>query len=327
MVWNPFKSRKRYDCERAALYQPPNDVLYVILPYFNYCHFERRKTLFLEFVERIKTNQNIRIIVSEATFASEKFQLPKNIDGVYMHFGFITNHHIWIKENLINLAISKLPQNWKYVAWIDADLTFLNPNWAINTMQKLCEYHVVQLFHTAVNMGPNGEAMKIDRSFAYMHRESGHEWVKTYKYGFWHPGFAWAMRRDAYDQLGGLIDFGILGSGDHHMALAFIGKVDCSHPHNISKDYATKLMEFQTRAYNLELGYVPGTILHHWHGRLEDRKYVERWQILTKGIYMPRVDVYKNNQGLIQLTPAGMRLAEKITNYFIERKEDNMNTS
>jgi hypothetical protein len=39
---------------------------------------------------------------------------------------------------------------------------------------------------------------------------------------FWHPGFAWACTRKAYDKMEGLYDLSILGSGDHNMALSLI---------------------------------------------------------------------------------------------------------
>lgn len=301
-----------------------DELLYIILPYFNYCKYENRKRLFLDFLERIRGVDNIRPVIVEATYHKDEFQLPENIPGTFMHLGFHTKDRIWLKENLINLAIKKLPEDWKYVAWVDADVTFLNEKWVEDTVQALKgSYDVVQMFQSCVFMGPNGDAMKIERSFGYMHCESEQTYTRTYKYGFWHPGMTWACTRAAYEQMGGLVDFGILGSGDHHMALAFIGKVELSHPGNVSKDYATNLHEFQERCKGMRLGYVKGTILHHWHGRLEDRKYRERWDILTKNVYMPRLDVLKNGQGLIQLTARGSRLSPEITQYFADRKEDN----
>lgn len=320
MGWGIFK---RQDAQAVG----GNHYLYIILPYFNYCRFENRKKLFLDFLERVKLNPMIRVVVVEATLAGEEFQLPKNLEGVFMHLGYVTRDTIWIKESLINLGVSKLPKGWKYVAWVDADLTFLNPKWAEDTIITLRKKDVVQLFQTCVNMGPDNEAMKIDKSFGYMHCDSGHTWIKTHKYGFWHPGFAWACTHKAYEKMGGLIDWGILGSGDHHMALALIGKADISCPGNISNDYKKKLLEFQERVSSLSLGYVKGTILHHWHGRIEDRKYVDRWKILTSAVYVPSVDIYKNQEGLVQLTTSGKRMSQSIRDYFHERNEDNMKTT
>ena len=113
-----------------------------------------------------------------------------------------------------------------------------------------------------------------------------------------------------------------MGSGDRHMALALIGKVEYSHPGNISADYASKLKEFQEKCDGLTLGYVKGTIIHHWHGRIEDRKYQERWNILTKGVYEPSNDLIYDKNGVIQLSDKGKHLREQFSNYFQGRNED-----
>lgn len=45
---------------------------------------------------------------------------------------------------------------------------------------------------------------------------------------YWHPEFAWACNRYAYDKMEGILDFGILGSGDNVMCDTFINCVDMS---------------------------------------------------------------------------------------------------
>lgn len=328
----PYTIPKSY---QNSLYDSPtpdfhvkqsDETLYVILPFFNYCFFQRRTELFEKFVQHISCKKNIRIVIVEGIEHGEKGQLHKNTtnDSILYHISVETKHRIWLKENLINIGIQHLPKDWKYVAWIDADLGFLNNYWVEDTIQALNEYDIVQLFHTCANLGPEGEIMKVDKSFGYMYLKSGKAYTKTYKYGFWHPGFAWACTRKAYDTMAGLIDWGILGSGDHHMALALIGKVDCSHPGNIHSSYARKLKEYEQRVRPLKIGYVVGTIVHYWHGRLEDRKYRERWDILTENKYSPDEDIFKTKGGVIQLTLSGLRLQESIHEYFIGRREDNM---
>lgn len=296
--------------------------LYVILPYFNYCKYKSRTKLFLEFIRRIQHNHSIRIIVVEGTPKGTAFDLPIFNDDIFLHIKVELADRVWIKENLINLAIKNLPKEWYYVAWIDADLTFLNEHWVDETIKQLKTVDIVQLFEIAMNLGPNGETLKIDKGFVYQYLKSGKEYTKTYKYGFWHPGYAWACNRLAYEKMGKLIDFGILGSGDHHMALAWIGKVECSHPGNIHLDYMLALKSYQDRCKELKLGYVPGSILHHYHGSIADRRYQERWQILTKNNYSPFKDIAYKENGLMYLTESGKRLQEPIDDYFKGRRED-----
>lgn len=301
----------------ACLRRSPEETLYVILPYFNFCNFKRRRNLFIEFVKQIQGTKGIKIVVSEALGPNP---LPNM--GVFDHFGFETDSPIWLKENLINMAIRRLPKGWKYVAWIDADITFLNQNWVRDTVTELESYDVVQLFQTCVNLGPKNEALKIDKSFGYMHRDSGTPYVPSARYGFWHPGYAWACTRRAWLQMDGLIDWAILGSGDRHMCLAWIGRVKDSAPGNIHPNYKAWLEEYECRCEGLEVSYIEGTILHHWHGRLEDRKYRERWDILTKNKFDPMADIGQTDSGLVQLSNSGWRLEKELLDYFIGRRED-----
>jgi hypothetical protein len=288
--------------------------LYVILPYFNFCGFKRREKLFLEFVERI-IKYPVRIVIVSAGGLPHCLPVFKHIEVGY-------RDQMWVKENLINIAIRRLPKNWKYVAWIDADITFLNEKWVQDTIDELETFDIVQLFHTAAHLGSTQEITKVDKSFGYMHTKSGQEYSKTDKYGFWHPGFAWACTKKAYQKMGGLLDWAILGSGDRHLALALIGKVEWSAPGNISDTYLQLLRNFQKACKGLTLSYIPGTILHHWHGSLENRKYRERWDILTSNKFDPVMDLDYTSQGLIHFTDNGRRLIYDVSKYFMDRRED-----
>jgi hypothetical protein len=311
-ILTPSQSTEKYEEDEA---------LYVLLPYFNYCGYAKRRQLFIEFVERL-SDSKIRIVVIEAKETGKDYDLPNNLKNVYLHIRLTTSDQIWIKENLVNIGIHRLPSTWKYMAWVDADITFLNRNWVTDTIEQLKQHDVVQLYHTCVNLGPDDQAMKIDTSFFYMYKQSGKDYHPAAKYGFWHPGYAWGLSKKAYTQIGGLIDFGILGSGDRHMALAFIGLVKYSHPGNIHPAYIRKLLEFEKRCHGLSVNFVPGTILHHWHGKLANRKYVERWQILTKNKYDPDNDIEYTKNGILQLTENGKRLTKELKQYFEGRQED-----
>ena len=291
------------------------DPLYIVLPYFNYCGFKRRKELFIDFVERYK---NLKLIVVEVLGPAPLGTLP-----VYKHIKVSSDSKIWLKENLINIGAKSLPNNWKYMACVDADLLFLNQNWVQETITELQQADVVQLWRSAVNLGPQGETIKVDKSFAYMFIESGTQWAPSDKYGFWHPGYAWACTRKAYDKMGGLIDWAILGSGDRHMAMALAGLADKSCPGNVHTNYLVLLKIFQNRIRHFKTSWVDGTIIHFWHGSFADRRYKERWDILTKNNFDPFQDIGLSEKGLMQLTDDGRRFENLLEDYFIGRKEDN----
>lgn len=313
------------------LLEHPANTLYVILPYFNYCSYARRKQLFLEFVARYSAMPGVALIVVEAARQGKAFELPNPIPGVRAHFRVITHDPLWLKENLINIGVSRLPREWRYMAWIDADITFLNERWAEDTRNILAANPnmVLQMFQTSANMGPEGEILKIDKSFAfqYLNGTQAPSVAANSKYTDWHPGYAWACSHTAYVAMGGLIDWAILGSADRHMALAIIGSALGSCPGQMTDDYRSRLSEFQARckSANLKIGVLKGSILHHWHGRMCDRKYRERWNILVTHAYDPTQDLVRSHRcGLLQFTEKGRRMVPDLDAYFLGRQEDNM---
>jgi hypothetical protein len=85
------------------------------------------------------------------------------------------------------------------------------------------------------------------------------------------------------------------------------------------------LLTWQDRAnthIRQNIGYMPGTIYHHWHGRKKDRRYVERWQILLKHGYDPDQDLQRDWQGLYRLSDKGLRMRADLREYFHIRNED-----
>jgi len=291
--------------------------LYVVLPYFNFCGFKRRRDLFIQFVERYAKTPGLRLVVVEAMGPAALGPLQ-----VHEHIRLTSDSRVWLKENLINLGVKALPKDWKYLAWIDADLEFLNRDWVQETIRGLQRADVVQLWRTAVNLGPHGEAIKVDKSFAYMFVGSGTDWVASDKYGFWHPGYAWACTRAAFQKMGGLPDWAILGSGDRHLAMSLAGLGQTSCPGTIHENYKMMLKLYERGLKNFKVSWVDGTIIHYWHGSFTDRKYRERWDILVKNSFDPFEDIGYTDEGLVQLTQKGRRFEKYLDDYFMGRRED-----
>ena len=237
---------------------------------------------------------------------------------------------LWHKENLINLAVQRLPSDWQYVAWVDGDVEFLRADWADEACHMLQHHMIIQLFENAIDMGPNGEAFATHTSFASAFEKGTlrRDAVQRARYGFpFHPGFAWAARREAFEMLGGLLDVGILGSSDHHMAWALAGDALATAPKTIASGYKRRVLEWQDRATRHirgDLGYMRGTILHHWHGKKRDRRYADRWDILINHGFDPDKDLKRDWQGLWQFTSRGERMRNDIRAYFRSRTEDSI---
>jgi hypothetical protein len=295
--------------------------LHVITVISNPCQYARRYILAREFIKRMEQEQDIIVYVVELTYWDHKYYVTKK--GNKRHLQLRGDIPLWHKENMINIGVKKLlPPNWKAFAWIDADVEFENASWASDALKVLNGYKdVIQLFSHAIDMDKNKYAMSIFPSF-------GFQYSKGFNYGgsginMWHPGFAWAMTRKAYEKLGGLYEKSILGAGDHNMSFSFIGYPLKSLNEATTQDYKDSVLEFYEKSKNLRLGYIPGLIRHYFHGSKKNRKYSERWKILVDKCYTPSIHLTKNKDELLVPSssfPKG--LADDIMKYFSERNED-----
>lgn len=354
----------------------PKDVvehpLYVVLVCFNVQRYKQRWKLYRDTVGRIRQAGAIPITV-EAAINDREFALedhgnpgPLTHDGRYKSYGpppvlpaaslppsrdgqdylkirVREYQELWLKENLFNLAVQHLPPDAKYVAFVDADTGFLRPDWVSETLHKLQQFHVVQMFSTAVDLSPTYDPLMVHRGFMWSHyNKLPAAWAKgrAPAYGSdeaneklargvnsWHPGFAWAWRREALDLVGGLLDFAVLGAADHHMALALIGHAEMSYPRDVHLNYARGVLEWQRLASKYikgNVGFVDGTLAHYWHGAKANRRYKERWQILIDHRFDPLSDLHRDVRGVWRLTDEKPELRDEIRRYFLEREEDSI---
>jgi len=314
------------DIKEAIINNDPIDnKLHVIVVISNPCLFARRYILMKEFMKRIESEEpNVLLYVVELAYGKQRFLITDKKNKRHLQIRCETP--LWHKENMINVGIKKLlPENWKAVAWIDADVEFENPEWASDTLKILNgSKDIVQLFSHAVDMNPIGEAMKIFTSWGYQYTK--HLPYSKDATNFWHPGYAWACTRKAYEKMGGLYDKGILGSSDNIMALSYIQKGDtiAINKEN-SETYKQSVTDFQERVKNMRVGYVPGLIRHYYHGSKADRKYGERWKILIKYAYCPLKHItYDKNGVLVPTSECPSELLSEIMDYFSERNEDDI---
>jgi hypothetical protein len=153
------------------------------------------------------------------------------------------------------------------------------------------------------------------------------------KYVLWHPGLAWAWRKTALNQLGGLMDWVMGGSADHYMALALFNKIERTNLNlkEFPDGYRKPCMEWQARAerhIRRNVGYMPGTVSHSWHGPKEKRQYLSRAAFLAKMQFDPMHDLKRDFQGLWQLHDHGdlrsIQIRDGLRHFARLRDEDSM---
>ena len=303
-------------------FPPP---LHIVTPIFNPRRFERRYELYRHFEKQVKDSGAILWTV-ELALHERPFEVTESNNP--HHIQLRSDDEWFVKENLINIGISRLPFEVKYFAWCDCDIKFINVNWATETIQMLQHHPIVQMFSQVVNLSPKDEAFQLWNGFAYSHQTGRPYRPIGGDYNYWHPGFAWAYRREAFDAVGGLMEQIPLGSADSHMAGALIGKT-CDTVHGrmpqVFKDYcfaweahAQKFLKHHGQT----IGHVPGLLGHYWHGRMKDRKYKERWDILVEHKFNPYTDMIRGTNNLWRIADHKYGLRLDIQTYLANRNED-----
>jgi hypothetical protein len=320
--------------------------LHVVAVVSNPVRFASRYRLYRQFADRIAA-AGVHLITVEHAFADRPFEVtsPHNPDHVQLRGG--QPYELWLKESLINVGFRHLTQirpGWTKAAWLDADIEFVRPDWAIETLLALDHYEVVQPWSHAVDLGPKSEPMTnewgndVDRSFCCAYQLGRFEPDEPYRSvarplkdaDDWrhHAGYAWAITRRAYEAVGGLIDWLVTGSADFHMALGFTGRM-LEHIEKNEADmtpgYRRRLGEFAEACETFvqrRVGYVPGLILHAFHGHKKDRGYLSRHDIIRKSKFDPDIDIVRDANGVWALTGANRELRDGLMAYFRARNED-----
>lgn len=301
-----------------------DDTLHVVGVLSNPVRYHSRYRIGRSWIEHIQATPGVKLTLVEAAFGNRHHEVS-GVDDLQLR----VNHEAWIKEGMVNLGMRHAIHKHKarYLAWVDADVFFRNPNWALETVQRLQHHQILQPWSDCLDLGPNGNVLEHHKSFGHLianrirrQRRPG----EPYKFG--HPGFAWACTRLFFENVRGLMDFPILGSGDHHMATAMVNEVDTSIHDQMSASFKRRCHEWQTKAYRScmgKVGVVPGRIEHMFHGPKKRRFYRERWQILVDHGYDPDRDLRYDEQGLpyIHGKPA---LEHAIEHYNRSRFEDSI---
>jgi hypothetical protein len=312
--------------------------------------FKRRYELYHRF-EDMCQSAGVNLVTVEQAFGNRDFVITNS--NSRNHLQVRSESQVWLKENLINLGIQhalQLAQSnnkpAREIAWIDADCRPAAPSkvWFDETWHQLQHYDFVQMWEEMIDLSPTHFAItKPQKSFMAAYVQNGCpssdemkkiERDKPARYYsssvFGRPGLAWAARVDALNKVGGLIDFCVLGAGDWYMAHGLVGTLSYATNEYARGPYQQKLFDWQDRALHFikkNVGYVPGLVIHDFHGKKKDRRYGSRGKILADNKYNPDTDITYDTHGMIQLNVMDnrqIRLRDEIRGYFRARNEDSV---
>lgn len=325
-----------------TMFQRPDYLSYpldVIITVFNSARYRTRWKHYEDFVSHCNlVGDSVRLWVVEVAFGDREFVVTSPTNE--RHLQLRTDSELWHKERSQNLLVQRIVQRHpraRWFAFVDPDISFIRHDWADETRHALQHYDVVQMWKEGYDLDKDGHIIQEHRSFASCYKDNipFSKENNTYyspgqnrKKNYWHPGYAHAWRREALMEVGGLIDWAILGSGDHHMMHGLIGQMDKTLISDLSGNYKQAMLRWEKSAAKIRknIGFVPGAIFHHWHGAKVSRQYRSRWKILTELKFDPLTDLRTDIQGLYMLNDNGneksILLRDRVRQYFHSRDED-----
>ena len=304
--------------------------LWAITSYFNPMGYQRRLRNYRIFQESLK----VPLLTVELAFHNE-FEL-KETDATQL-IQLRSEHVMWQKERLLNLALEQLPPECTKVAWLDCDIVFDSENWPQAASEALDRHPIIQPFEHSYDLKRSESEETYSRENSYLNgaalakfqaegklAENFLQSPILKKAGI-SPGYAWAARRDLL-QRHTLYDSFIIGGGDAAFIAGVFGRnEDLIEIKKMNSQQAAHYLAWEELFHKevaADLGYIPGNIYHLWHGELVNRNYEGRYHGLAQFDFDPFQDIALAANGCWQWNSAKPELHQYLKDYFAARWED-----
>lgn len=319
---------------------------FVVAVISNTARFKRRAVLFDQFKRSLEAS-GVDYVLVELAFGDRDFHCTNGASK--HHLQLRTVEEFWHKENLINLGVAHGCKIWPHkqkVLWSDADCAPIGQTfneWFEEIWHELQHHEFVQawqwLQHLDMDLAPLGSHKKsytgsTNPSFMYNYITYGTPYPESKVVGYplqWgSPGLAWAANIDALNKIGGIGDVGVTGGGDWYLAHMLISDLPFPQMKGYTQnyiDYWRHRQELAERWVKRDVGYVKAFMMHYFHGKIADRGYNWREQILQGCQFDPSKDLKKDAQGLWQLEtwePRQIAMRDKLRRYARSRNEDSI---
>jgi hypothetical protein len=303
--------------------------LWAITSYFNPAGYRRRRLNYRVFRERLK----VPLVAIELSFDGRFDLRPADAEIL------IQRRHgdvMWQKERLLNLALGALPAECRYVVWVDCDVVFCRHDWATQTVARLESMPLLQPYSTVHALPADALGRPLSPSLAESARpgvaaviQSGGDLSVlqdiSRRAGSRANGYAWAARRELLARHG-LYDACIVGGGDTALACSVFGTSEAAiRTHAMNQWQQARYLAWSGPLYKSvqgQVSFVPGDLLHLWHGEVQDRGSQQRHLGLGRYDFNPSTDLALNDQGVWRWSSDKPELHAYVRDYFASRKED-----
>jgi hypothetical protein len=246
---------------------------------------------------------------------------------------------MWQKERLLNVALERLPDACRWVAWIDCDLVFQRPDWTDLAREKLEQHLAVQLFRFLDYAPREAPGKLVERDWLRSVRPllRGNSLVWQYRqtleaaepiarqYNGQIDGAAWAAPREVMQHLG-FYDARVVGGGGMALFMAIYGRavnyVDERDLPPAQADHYLAWSEAVHGEFRGNCGFVDGLVHHLWHGDLGKRQYRSRQGILNVHRFDPAKDIAIDDEGCWRWNSEKPELHHAVAVYFKDRDDD-----
>ena len=298
-------------------YQDEFRFFYIICIMFNPARSRSRIKLYLSFKRQME-KLGIKLITVECVYDNSPFTITKQNYEPY-NIQLSTQSAFFQKEKLINIALTKLPLDAKYVAWCDCEVEFTSSNWVNDTIRGLHVFKAIQLFEEAVILNSNGEDVMTKRGFAAQLNENEEIENATLQRMTEAAGHCWAFRVDALKEIGGLLDFSPLGNGEKIMGYSLAKRMEDYVPNELNASFKDSIRTWQKKAalaLTAGIGFIPGTIRVYYCSTTQEAKAHDKWEVLQGNNFDPKEDLFLAENGLYYIDPSKPKLREDLKNVF-----------
>jgi hypothetical protein len=253
--------------------------------------------------------------VAECVFFDRKPEIP-GADLVVR-----SNSVMFYKEQLFNILEKKVPEKYTKLVFQDCDVLFSAPDWLDQISKKLDDADIIQPFSTAAWLYPDNTRVRVKKySYGYaIANRMAHKPPNAF-----HPGFAWALKRDIFRKIGGFYDKAIVGNGDIMFVFSIINNLAESYVQRYAPCILDTWNAYNTQVQQIKpsVGYLVMDAFHLFHGLGRNRQYASRHQNINTRLAGAWDDnIYLNKDGLYEFKhPAEFNKINMA--YFKGREED-----
>ena len=288
-----------------------------ILCHFNPVGWQSSRENYLRTLHHLRSHTT-DIFSAEVAFEGQEFVSTSST----LRIRASDKHLLWQKERLLNLLVERLPAEYDKVAWIDADLIFLNPFLVRDAVEAVQTYKVVQLFSHVLYATHEGSLHSAKGTVGWR----GLKLLEPSKDGSelrCNPGIGFVARRSVFP----LYDRMIVGGGDQANLEAWTGRRTPFMVSRVPPVLSAHYDGWAAGAFEKvdgSIGYIPGHCVHLFHGIPEHRHYDRRWRVLRRCNYDPERDIAVDPEnGLLRFTEScSLSLRRAVQRHFFARRED-----